>query len=182
MDTLPVPARHRALLFLLQLMLQVGFGMAPFQSGLITFASAVGAMGMKMAVASVLKRFGFRTILVTNALVSAAFLAACAAFTQTTPVAAMVALLLVGGFFRSLQFTNINTIAYEVDTALVSVGQQLVISAGVAIGALAMELTVQFRDSGPLAAADFPQAFLAAAAIPDLSAFVFIRLSDPRIG
>ena len=63
-----------ALPFLLPLMLQVGFGMSPFQSGLITFASAVGAMGMKMAAATVLKRYGFRTILVINALVSAVFL------------------------------------------------------------------------------------------------------------
>ena len=98
-----------ALPFLLPLMLQVGFGMSPFQSGMITFATALGAMGMKWATATILRRFGFRTILVINALISAAFLAVCAAFTQTTPVAAMLALLLVGGFFRSLQFTSINT-------------------------------------------------------------------------
>ena len=173
-----------ALPFLLPLMLQVGFGMSPFQSGMVTFASAVGAMGMKMAVATVLRRFGFRTILVINALVSAVFLAACATFTQTTPVAIMLALLLVGGFFRSLQFTSVNTIAYaEVEparvsraTSLVSVGQQLSISAGVAIGAMVVELTVQFRDSGPLEAADFPPAFLAVALISGLSALIFARL------
>jgi MFS family permease len=173
-----------ALPFLLPLMLQVGFGMSPFQSGMITFASALGAMGMKMAVATVLRRFGFRTILVINAVVSAAFLAAISTFTQTTPVAVMLALLLVGGFFRSLQFTSVNTIAYaEVEptrvsraTALVSVGQQLSISAGVAIGALAVELTVRFRDSGPLGAADFPPAFLAVALISGLSALIFARL------
>src|SRR5664279_5622012 len=70
-----------ALPFLLPLMLQVGFGMTPFQSGMITFASAIGAMGMKMAVATVLRRFGFRTVLVINSLVSSVFLAACATFT-----------------------------------------------------------------------------------------------------
>ncbi len=173
-----------ALPFLLPLMLQVGFGMTPFQSGLITFASAAGAMGMKMAAATLLKRFGFRTILVINSLVSAAFLATCAAFTQETPVGAMLALLLVGGFFRSLQFTSINTIAYaEVEnarvgraTALVSVGQQLSIAAGVALGAMAVELSVHFRAAGPLQAADFPPAFLAVAAISALSAFIFARL------
>ncbi|HEY5166481.1 MAG TPA: DHA2 family efflux MFS transporter permease subunit [Pseudolabrys sp.] len=173
-----------ALPFLLPLMLQVGFGMTPFQSGLITFASAVGAMGMKMAAATVLKRYGFRTILVINSLVSAAFLAVCATFTQSTPVAAMLALLLVGGFFRSLQFTSINTIAYaEVEnarvsraTALMSVGQQLSISAGVALGALAVELTVQFRGDGPLQAADFPPAFLVVAVISALSVLIFARL------
>ena len=148
-----------ALPFLLPLMLQVGFGMTPFQSGLITFASAVGAMTMKMAAATVLRRFGFRTVLVVNALVSAGFLAACASFTQATPVAVMLLLLLVGGFFRSLQFTSINTIAYaEVEperisraTSLVSVGQQLAVSAGVAFGALAVQLTVRFEGTKPWA-------------------------------
>jgi EmrB/QacA subfamily drug resistance transporter len=173
-----------ALPFLLPLLLQVGFGMTPFQSGMITFASAAGAMTMKMAAATLLKRFGFRTILVVNSLVSAAFLAACAAFTQTTPVAAMLALLLVGGFFRSLQFTSINTIAYaEVEharvsraTALVSVGQQLSVAAGVALGALAVELSVHFRGDGTLQAADFPPAFLIVAAISALSLPIFLRL------
>jgi len=174
-----------ALPFLLPLMLQVGFGMSPFQSGLITFATAIGAMTMKMAVATILRRFGFRTVLVANAVVSSAFLATCAAFTQATPVVVMLALLLVGGFFRSLQFTCINTLAYaEVETtrvsratSLVSVGQQLAISTGVALGALAVEITVKIRGHGTLEAQDFPPAFLAVAMISALSAIVFARLS-----
>jgi MFS family permease len=60
-----------ALPFLLPLMLQVGFGMTPFHSGMITFATALGAMGMKWATATILRRFGFRTILVINAAISA---------------------------------------------------------------------------------------------------------------
>jgi len=171
--------------FLLPLMLQIGFGMTPFQSGMITFATALGAMGMKWAVAFILHRFGFRNILVVNSVISSAFLAICAAFTATTPIALMLILLFVGGFFRSLQFTSINTIAYaEVDprrigraTALVSVAQQLAVSSGVALGALSVEFTVQFRGGGPLQAADFPPAFLAVAAISALSALIFARLA-----
>jgi MFS family permease len=174
-----------ALPFLLPLMLQVGFGMTPFQSGLITFATAFGAMGMKWATATILRRFGFRTILVINSIVSSAFLAVCAGFTQTTPIALMVALLFVGGFFRSLQFTSINTIAYaDVEpervsraTALVSVAQQLAVSAGVAVGASVVELTLRFKGGGALQASDFPPAFLAVAAISALSALIFFRLS-----
>jgi len=173
-----------ALPFLLPLMLQVGFGKTPFASGMITFGSAAGAMGMKMAAATMLKRFGFRTILMINALISAGFLAACAAFTQATPAAAMFALLLVGGFFRSLQFTSINTIAYaEVEqsrvgraTALVSVGQQLSLSAGVAFGALAVDLSARFRGHDVLTAGDFAPAFLGIALISALSIAVFARL------
>jgi predicted MFS family arabinose efflux permease len=97
----------------------------------------------------------------------------------------MVVLLLVGGFFRSLQFTSINTIAYaDVEparvsraTALVSVAQQLAVSTGVALGALVVELTVQFKGNGSLQASDFPPAFLAIAAISALSALIFVRLS-----
>ena len=76
-----------ALPFLLPLLLQIGFGLTPFQSGLITFSSALGAMTMKAGVATILKRFGFRTVLVANALISSALLAACAAFTPDTPIA-----------------------------------------------------------------------------------------------
>jgi len=178
-----------AMPFLLPLMLQVGFGLTPFHSGLITFASAAGAMGMKMAATSILRRFGFRTILIINAIVSAAFLASCATFTQATPIALMLVLLLVGGFFRSLQFTSINTLAYaEVDTArvgrataLVSVAQQLSLSAGVAIGALAVESVVHWRGDGALQASDFQPAFLAVAVISALSVLAFLHLT-PEAG
>jgi MFS family permease len=174
-----------ALPFLLPLMLQIGFGMTPFQSGMITFATALGAMGMKWAVVFILRRFGFRNILVVNSVISAAFLAICAGFTTTTPIAVMMVLLFVGGFFRSLQFTSINTIAYaDVEpqrvgraTALVSVAQQLSVSSGVALGAMAVELTVHLRGGGPLQAGDFPPAFLAVAAISALSALIFARLA-----
>ncbi|HET7912377.1 MAG TPA: MFS transporter [Pseudolabrys sp.] len=178
-----------ALPFLLPLMLQIGFGMTPFQSGMITFATALGAMGMKWATASILRWFGFRNILVVNSIISAAFLAVCAGFTARTPIEVMMLLLFVGGFFRSLQFTSINTIAYaDVEpgrisraTALVSVAQQLAVSAGVAVGALAVELTVYFKGSNALQAADFPPAFLAVAAISALSVLIFAQLS-PEAG
>jgi EmrB/QacA subfamily drug resistance transporter len=175
-----------ALPFLLPLMLQVGFGMTPFQSGLITFATALGAMSMKMATTAILRKLGFKTVLVANTVISAAFLAACAAFTAFTPALVMVVVLLVGGFFRSLQFTSINTIAYaDVEprrvskaTALVTVGQQLSVSAGVALGALAVETTVALRGHHEIMAADFRPAFIVVALISAASALIFMRLPD----
>ncbi|HMA56020.1 MAG TPA: MFS transporter [Pseudolabrys sp.] len=159
------------------------------QSGMITFATALGAMGMKWATANILRRFGFRNILVVNSIISSVFLAICAGFTATTPIVVMMVLLLVGGFFRSLQFTSINTIAYaDIEpsrisraTALVSVAQQLAVSSGVAFGALAVELTIYFKGSNPLQATDFPPAFLAVAAISALSVMIFARLA-PEAG
>jgi MFS family permease len=173
-----------ALPFLLPLLLQVGFGLSPLQSGLVTFVSAVGAMGMKTQAARIINYFGFRSILVANAIISAVFLAACAVFTPATSVAVMLATLLVGGFFRSLQFTAINTLAYaDIDarqmsraTSLASVGQQLSLSAGVAVGALVVDLSLAWRGETALTAADFAPAFLVVAAISAASAFVFARL------
>jgi MFS family permease len=173
-----------AMPFLLPLMLQLAFGLSPFQSGLITFSAAVGALTMKTFAAMILKRFGFRTVLVANALLAAIFVAACAKFTVTMPFAVMITVLLVGGFFRSLQFTSVNAIAYaEVPpprmsraTSLAAVGQQVSLSTGVAVGGLAVELAARMRGDAVLTEADFMPAFLIVAAISAASALVFARL------
>jgi EmrB/QacA subfamily drug resistance transporter len=174
-----------ALPFLLPLLLQLGFGLSPFQSGLITFTGALGSMFMKAAVASVLNRFGYRNVLVYNALISSAFLAACAAFVHGMPYAAMVAILLSGGFFRSLQFTSINTIAYaEIDprrmsraTSMVAAFQQLSLSTGVAVGALVVEITLRFKHATAMGVNDFPPAFLFVSLLAASAALIFYRLS-----
>src|SRR5258707_8958721 len=75
-----------ALPFLLPLLMQVGFGLSPFQSGMVTFGSAVGAMGMKTLAARIIRTFGFRNLMTINAVVSSFFPAACALFTVTTPL------------------------------------------------------------------------------------------------
>jgi EmrB/QacA subfamily drug resistance transporter len=174
-----------ALPFLLPLLLQIGFDLTPFQSGMITFTGALGSMFMKAAVARVLKRFGYRNVLLYNSFISAAFLAACASFVPGVPFAAMIAILLSGGFFRSLQFTSINTIAYaEVDhplmsraTALVAASQQLSLSTGVAVGALVVEMTLRLKHSAAMGAMDFPPAFLVIGALTATAALVFVNLS-----
>ena len=66
----------------LPLQLQLGFGMTPLNSGLLTFVAAIGAIGMKTAVGKILKRFGFRTVLLFNAIVSGLMIGAPAIFTR----------------------------------------------------------------------------------------------------
>jgi EmrB/QacA subfamily drug resistance transporter len=173
-----------ALPFLLPLLLQIGFHLTPFQSGLITFTAAVGAIFMKAAVATILRHLGYRPVLIYNSLISAAFLAACATFRPGMSFAAMVAILLAGGFFRSLQFTAVNTIAYaEIEpslmsraTAITSVAQQLALSTGVAVGALVVEITMLLRHDPVMSAADFPPAFLFVAASTAAASLIFLRL------
>jgi len=173
-----------AMPFLLPLLLQLGFNLTAFQSGLITLSNVVGAMGMKTVIPFILRRFGFRRVLVVNALISAVLVAACATFTPGVSFAWIVGVLIVGGFFRSLEFTSLNTIAYaDVDnrrmsraTSLVAVAQQVSISVGVAIGALAVDLTLWARGRDTITAADFQPAYLTIAVIAGCACFVFARM------
>jgi EmrB/QacA subfamily drug resistance transporter len=173
-----------AMPFLLPLLLQLGFDLTAFQSGLITLSNVVGAMGMKTVIPIILRRYGFRRVLVVNALVSAALVAACATFTPGVSFAWIVGVLIVGGFFRSLEFTSLNTIAYaDVDnrrmsraTSLVAVAQQVSISVGVAIGALVVDLTLWARGRDTITAADFQPAYLIIAVIAGCASFIFARM------
>jgi EmrB/QacA subfamily drug resistance transporter len=178
-----------AMPFLLPLLLQLGFGLTAFQSGLITLSNVVGAMGMKTAVPFILRHFGFRRVLMVNALVSAALVAACATFTPGVSFAWIVGVLIISGFFRSLEFTSLNTIAYaDIDnrrmsraTSLVAVAQQVSISVGVAVGALAVDLTLWVRGHSVITAADFQPAFIAIGVIAGCAFFVFMRM-PPEAG
>ncbi|WP_244670678.1 DHA2 family efflux MFS transporter permease subunit [Rhodoplanes elegans] len=173
-----------ALPFLMPLMLQIGFHMTPFESGLVTFATAIGAMVMKTLVPKILRRFGFRATMTVNALLAGVTIGAPALFTPSTPVWIMIAVLLVGGLFRSLQFTSINTIAFaEVDprrmsraTSLTSVSQQLSVSAGVTVGALALETAMALRGDAALSAATFPPAFMTIALLSASATLLFAMM------
>jgi EmrB/QacA subfamily drug resistance transporter len=74
-----------ALAFLLPLMLQLGFDYTPLESGLVTFTAAVGAFTMKTFAARIIRRFGFRRILIVNSLIASALTGACGLFTPQTP-------------------------------------------------------------------------------------------------
>jgi MFS family permease len=157
-----------AIPFLLPMMLQVGFGEAAAQSGLITFASSAGALVMKPAAQRALRLFGFRDTLLWNGLISGVMLLACAMFRPAWPAAAIYAVLLAGGFFRSLQFTAYNTLAYgdvpraqmSAATSLYTAGQQLAATIGVSIGALSLEIAQVFSDHATPMNSDFSAAFV----------------------
>jgi EmrB/QacA subfamily drug resistance transporter len=157
-----------AIPFLLPMMLQVGFGRAAVESGLITFASSAGALVMKPGAQYALRWFGFRDTLIWNGALSGVMLIACAAFRPTWPAAAIYLVLLVGGFLRSLQFTAYNTLAYgdvprpqmSAATSLYTAGQQLAATIGVSVGALALEVARTMSGHATPETSDFSAAFV----------------------
>ncbi len=134
--------------FLLPLMFQVGFGFDAFRSGLLVMAVFAGNLLMKTVTTPILKRFGFRAILVWNGILGAAWLLGCAFIARDTPTAIILMMLFLGGLTRSLQFTAINTVAFADvaqgemarANALFSTIFQLSLGAGVAMGAIAVRI------------------------------------------
>jgi len=173
-----------AMPFLLALLLQLAFGINPFKSGLIIFASALGALTMKLGINPIIRFFGFRSVLIFNGVVSAFFMLCCALFRPTTPHLLIALVLFAGGFFRSLQFTCINALGYaDVPSALMSnasslasMGQQLTISLGVAIAALALRVGMAMHHSRVLTARDIIPAFLLTGGLGLLGSLVFVPL------
>lgn len=173
-----------ALPFVLPLLLQLVYGLSPFASGLITFAAAAGAIVMKVTAARILDALGYKRVLTVNALVSSGFIATYAFFTISTPYWLIVALLLLGGFLRSLQFTALNALSYaEVQeqemsraTSFASVAQQVSLSTGVALAGLVLELMRGGQNQVHVTQEDFTVAFLVVAAVSAVSVFNFVRL------
>ena len=173
-----------AMPFLLPLMLQLGFGLNPLQSGLLTFVSAIGAIFMKTLAMRILRRHGFRRVLLINALVTSALLAAYGLFRPETSHLLIMTVLLIGGCFRSLQFSSLNAISYaDVATpamagasSLAGVMQQLSLSLGVAIAGFALQLAGEWSHSDATALANFRVAFFVVALISMSSAWLMWRL------
>ena len=167
-----------AIPFLLPLMFQIGFGDSAAQSGLVTFASAIGAIIMKPAAQRALRAFGFRATLFWNAIASAGGVALCAAFRSWWPLAGIYGGLILGGFLRSLQFTAYNTIAYadiprarmSAATSLYATIQQLSLTFGVTIGTSALAISTHYYRHATLQVGDFAFAFMVVAFLMLLAA------------
>jgi EmrB/QacA subfamily drug resistance transporter len=156
--------------FLLPLMFQLGFGMNAFRSGLLTLAVFAGNLSMKLVTTQVMRRYGFRSVLLVNGVLAALSLAAMSLLTPETPYWIIVAVLFASGLVRSLQFGAINTLSFadvpkqqmSGASTLSSTVQQLTIGMGVALGAIALRIATWLHGHGAQSVtnADFSVAFL----------------------
>ncbi len=130
--------------FLLPLLFQLGLGMPAWQSGLLMMPTAAAAMGMKFISVRILKRYGYRRVLIVNTLMMGMTICLFALVGPTTPIELIVLLGLSQGFFNSLQFSSMNTMAYadieapdsSMASSIASTMQQISLSFGLACGSL----------------------------------------------
>ncbi len=130
--------------FLLPLLYQLGLGLPAWQSGLLMMPAAAAAMVMKLISSYMLRRFGYRQVLIVNTVLVGCGIASYSLVDAATPITPIVLLGLMMGLFNSLQFSSMNTMAYadvdDHDTAmastLASTMQQMSLSFGLACGSL----------------------------------------------
>jgi len=170
---------------LLPLMFQTGFGLSPFASGLLVLVYAAGNLLMKTRTTWVLKKFGFRSVLVVNTPLIACFATGLGLLSVNTPMVVTLTFLLGAGLVRSMQFTSLNTLAFsEVPPAdmsaasmMQSTSQQLGFGMGIAFGAVALHLVSFFRGNhGLYAVSDFRVAFALSAIFGLLALPAYWRL------
>ncbi|NBB49816.1 DHA2 family efflux MFS transporter permease subunit [Rhizobium sp. CRIBSB] len=169
--------------FLLPLMLQLGFGMTAFESGMTTFIAAVGAISTKFIARRAFAAAGFRNVLILAGLFGALTTAANAFFTPATPIVLIMVILLIGGFCRSFFFTGVNTLGYaeiadraaSQATSLTSVLQQVSLALGVAAAASILEASTRITGE-TLSLGDFHLAFAVVAGLSLFAVVPFLGL------
>jgi MFS family permease len=154
--------------FLIPLMLQLGFGLSAAAAGRIAIATALGSMTMKAIQSKILRRFGFRTSLIVFGVIGTLGYGTCAIFRPDWPMWLIFVILYFCGFFMSFQFTCYNTIAYDeierermsTATSFYTTFQQLMLSLGICVGALALHASMYASEHDHATLEDFSAAFI----------------------
>jgi EmrB/QacA subfamily drug resistance transporter len=170
--------------FLLPLLFQVVFGLSSVGAGLYILAYFLGNLGMKSVTTPTLRRFGFRNVLIFNGLAASLAIIACAAITARTPWPLVVALMLIAGLSRSMQFTALATLSFadvppeqrSSASTLSAILQQVAMVFGVAFAAAMLNFSQYLRGGEVLAPADFRVAFVAIGVIGLAASLQFLSL------
>jgi EmrB/QacA subfamily drug resistance transporter len=174
--------------FLLPLLYQAGLGFTPIQSGLLVAPQAVAAMSLKMLMPRILTRFGYRQVLVVNTVALGGMIMLFSTIGVGTPAWLIVLQAFIFGFFTSMQYTSMNTLAYadvvkeqtSGATTIASTVQQMSISFGVAVASLITSffLADRIQASPAMMIHGLQQALLVLGAWTILSALVFTQLKS----
>lgn len=177
--------------FLLPLLYQVGMGLPSWESGLLMMPSAAAAITTKVGTRRILAALGYRRVLTINTVLIGLSIGLFSLVGPGTPKVLIIALALCLGFFNSMQFSAMNTLAYAdvegADTSMASTlassMQQLSMSFGLAAATLVAGWFMAGlpQTDHALVADALHKAFLTLAAITVVSSLSFWRL-QPRDG
>jgi EmrB/QacA subfamily drug resistance transporter len=159
--------------FLLPLMLQIGFGLNPWQAGIFVLVYFSGNLAMKSATTRILRRYGFRSVMIANGIGVVVTIAACGLLMPSTPWLVTAIVLFAAGLTRSMQFTTFSTLVFaDIQPAqrssastLFNMSQQISMGFGVAAAAIALETSRSLHGAVEVSLGDFHAAFFAFALV-----------------
>lgn len=177
-------ASINAVPFLLPLLFQLGFGWSAAQAGAMVLWVFAGNLAMKPATTWLMKRWGFRQVLMVNGVLSLLAILGCLLLSPTLGKAAIAAILFVGGLSRSLQFSCYNSLGFAdvpqtkmSDASVVfSIFFQFSMSAGVALAALFLRSAMLWHAHATIQLDDIHIAFAGVALLVLMSLFDVWRL------
>jgi EmrB/QacA subfamily drug resistance transporter len=169
--------------FLLPLMLQEAWRLTPLEAGKIVLVYFLGNLVIKVITSPLLRRLGFRTVLVGNGLAVSLSIGVCGLLDPHTDIVVVGVVAFVAGATRSIEFTGINTLTFaDIDpedrasaSTFFSMMQQISMALGVAAAAIVLQ-AAHGTASTPLTQADFTLAFWSIAAVALLGALLMLRL------
>jgi EmrB/QacA subfamily drug resistance transporter len=132
--------------FMTPLLLQIGLGFSPFKSGLTIIPLSLASLLSKSWVEYVLRKLGYRRMLITNTILLGALIMSLSVITEHTPYPLLLLHLLIFGFINAMQFTAMNTLVLlslprgeqSSGNSMLSVVIQVSISLGIATAALVL--------------------------------------------
>lgn len=173
--------------FLLPLMMQVGFGFSASKAGMMLLPSALTTIAVKPWIVPIVKRFGYRRILISNTLFLAVIIFVFSFMEKDTPLMYYILLMIAYGAFTSVQMTAMNTISLadlndddaSGGNSLLAIMQQLSISFGISIAALVLAFYKEKMDfyHGDLVSA-FHLTLITLAVLTALSSLTFTKLKQ----
>ncbi|NDW18091.1 DHA2 family efflux MFS transporter permease subunit [Dysgonomonas sp. 216] len=170
---------------LLPLMLQVAFLHSPSVSGMMLMPAAITAIVAKSWIVPLVRRFGYKKLLIANTLALAVVISLFALPDKTTPLLLLVPLLIIYGCINSFQMTSMNTITLaDLDdntasegNSLQTVMQQLSMSFGISVSMMILrgiENTECLTDGNTELA--FKYTFIVLGIITTLASIIFLNL------
>lgn len=176
--------------YLLPLLFQIGFGLSAFHSGLLLLVTATGNLCMKAFVTPIMKRYGFRSVVIANGTAVALSILAFASLAPSTPRLLLFPVLFAYGVTRSLQLSTLMALSYadiaddlkSSASTVWSAMQQMTTGLGIAFGAVCLRLASLLRtgrhmlSNDHLVVTDFRWAFAVIALLTLLPTIAYWRL------
>ena len=159
--------------FLLPLLFQVGFGWSPVLAGGLVLLLFVGNVAIKPATSPLIRRLGFRAVLVVSIAAGGLVFGLVATLSAASPLPWIAVLLVLSGIFRSTGFSAYNSLQFaDIDppqmsdaNTLASTLQQVAAALGIAVAAIVVRLSDGYLEPSALPVWPYRIAFLVLAGL-----------------